>query len=158
MTEFEKQRNELHAFLQLVEIAHLDADVSSIRQLNPPNPDIICSVSGADRGFELTALTDPVIERKFGTGKFHYSNYRVDIADAVECITRKAHKSYSMPRVELIVHEGATPVDDLWSWDQSELDAAIQLATDNSSFSRVWLLDMSNKKTRAYVRAQAPSS
>jgi hypothetical protein len=157
MAEFAKQKNELYAFLQFVEIARLDADVSSIRQLSPPNPDIICGVSGADRGFELTAVTDPVIERKFGTGRFHYSNYRVDIADAVECITRKEHKRYSMPRVELIVHEGATPVDDLWIWDQSELNGAIQLATDKSSFSRVWLLDISNRKARAYVSGAVPA-
>src|SRR5690606_34588329 len=133
MGEFAKQRNELHAFLQLVEIAQLDADVSSIRQLSPPNPDIICQVSGVDRGFELTAVTDSIIERIFGTGQFHPSNYRVDIADAVECITRKEHKRYSMQRVELVVHEAATPIDDLWMWDQSELNRAIQLATDKSS-------------------------
>lgn len=157
MSEFAKQKNELHAFLQLVEIARLDADVSSIRQLGPPNPDIICWVSGADRGFELTAVTDPVIERKFGTGQFHPSSYRIDIADAVECITRKERKRYSIQKVELIVHEGATPIDDLWIWGQSELDRAIQLATDTSSFSRVWLLDISNRKARAYVPGAVPA-
>lgn len=157
MTESAKQKNELYAFLRFVEISRIDADVSSIRQLSPPSPDIICLVSGADCGFELTAVTDSAIERKFGTGKFHYSTYRVDIADAVECITRKAYKRYSMPRVELIVHEGATPVEDLWMWDQSELDTAIQLATDRSSFSRVWLLDISNKKARAYISGAVPA-
>lgn len=151
MTESEKQKNELHAFLKLVEIAQLDADVASIRQLNPPNPDIICNVEGGDIGFELTAVTDQVIERKFGSGRLHYSNFRIDIADAVSCITRKQHKKYSMQRVELLVHEGATPIDGLWIWDQSELNAAIQLATDKSPFSRVWILDITNRKARAYV-------
>jgi hypothetical protein len=149
LTKITKQKNELNTFLQLVEIAPLDADISSIRQLNPPNPDIICRVSGADHGFELTALTDQVIEKKFGSGIFHYSNYRIDIRDVIECITRKQGKKYSMPRVELVIHEGATPVDRLW--DLSELNAAIQIATDNSSFSRIWLLDISNRKVRAYV-------
>ena len=151
MTELTKQNNELYAFLQFVEITQVNVDISSIRQLSPPNPDIICRVSGTDLGFELTALTDPVIERKFGTGNFHFSWYRVGIADAVECIKRKERKRYSMPRVELIVHEGATPVDDLWVWDQSELNEAIQLATDKSPFSKIWLLDISNKKFRVYV-------
>ena len=81
----------------------------------------------------------------------------MDIADAVQCITRKLHKNYSMPRVELIVHEGATPIDDLWMWDQLELDAAIQLATDKSSFSRIWLLDISNRRARTYVSGAVPA-
>ncbi len=157
MGESAKQQYELYAFLQLIEIACIDADVLSIRQLNPPNPDIICKVSGTNCGFELTAVTDPIIERKFGLGKFHPSSYRVDIADAVQCITRKLHKNYSMPRVELIVHEGATPIDDLWMWDQLELDAAIQLATDKSSFSRIWLLDISNRRARTYVSGAVPA-
>ncbi|AGG88101.1 hypothetical protein R2APBS1_0940 [Rhodanobacter denitrificans] len=152
-----KRKKELSAFLQFVEIAQVDADTSSIRQLEPPNPDIICRVSGGDRGFELTALTDPVIERKFGTGKFHYSNYRIDINDAVECIARKKHKVYALPRVELIVHEGSTPIDDLWQWDQSQLDAAIQLATDKSNFSRVWLVDISSRRARAYTSSATPA-
>lgn len=151
MSELTKQKNELHAFLQFVEIAQVDADVSSIRQLGPPNPDIICRVSNADLGFELTALTDPIIERKYGTGKFHFSWFRVDIADVVDCITRKERKRYSMPRVELIVHEGSTPVDDLWACDQSDLNQAIQLATDKSPFSKIWILDISNRKYREYV-------
>ena len=151
MSDSTKQRNERHIFLRFVEIAGIDADASTIRQLYPPNPDIICSIAGSKCGFELTALTDQIIERKFGTGRFHYSNYRVDIADAVECITRKQHKRYSMTRVDLIVHEASTPIDDLWLWDQSELDVAMQQATDNTVFSKVWLVDISNKRARAYV-------
>jgi hypothetical protein len=151
MTELMKQKNELYTFHQFVEIAQVDADLSSIRQLSPPNPDIICRVSGTDLGFELTALTDSVIETKYGTGQFPTSYFRVKIADAVQCITRKKQKKYCIPRVELIVHEASTPVHDLWAWDQSELNAAVQLATDNSPFSRVWLLDISNRKARVYI-------
>ena len=151
MADSEKQRYELHVFHRFLEIVQIDAHASSIRQLAPPNPDIICMVSGAQCGFELTAITDPVIETKFGTGRFHYSNYRVEISDAVECIKRKEHKQYSIPQVELVVHEGATPIDDLWQWDQSQLDAAIQAAIDKSSFARVWLVDISNRKARAYI-------
>lgn len=156
MGEWAKQRNERHAFLWLVEIAGLDADLATIRQLGPPSPDVICRVSGADRGFELTALTDPIIERKFGSGKFHYSNYRIDIADAVSCISRKECKTYAMENVDLVIHEGATPVDDLWMWDQLQLDTAIQISADRSPFSRVWILDISNKKARMYVGGAAP--
>ena len=50
MGESAKQQYELYAFLQLIEIACIDADVLSIRQLNPPNPDIICKVSGTKEG------------------------------------------------------------------------------------------------------------
>jgi hypothetical protein len=157
MVESVKRKNELYTFLQFVEIARVDADTTSIRQLEPPNPDIICRVSGSDFGFELTALTDPVIERKFGTGKFHCSNYRIDINDAVECIARKEQKTYIMPRIELIVHEGSTPIDDLWRWDQSKLDAKMQLATDKSAFSRVWLVDISSRRVRGYTSSATPT-
>ena len=151
MTDSTKQRNERHVFLRFVEIARIEIDASTILQLDPPNPDIICRIAGSDSGFELTALTDQIIERKFGTGRSHYSNYRIDIADAVECIERKVHKRYSMPRVDLIVHEGATPIDRLWLWDQVELDAAMQLATDKTTFSKVWLVDIGSNLARAYV-------
>jgi hypothetical protein len=116
MADSTKRANELHAFLRFVEIALIRVEPSSIRQLDPPSPDIVCNVSGSDCGFELTAITDQIIERKFGTGRFHYSNYRIDIADAVSCVARKKDKRYSLPRVELIVHEASTPVDDLWLW------------------------------------------
>ncbi|MBL8263415.1 MAG: hypothetical protein JNM58_13405 [Xanthomonadaceae bacterium] len=155
MTEVAKQKYEFDAFLRFVEISRIDADTSSIRQLSPPSPDIICKVSGSDVGFELTALTDPVIERKFGAREFHPSWYRIKIADAVECISRKESKRYSMPNVELIVHEGSTPIDDLWACDESELKAAIQSATDKSPFSKVWLLDISNRMCREYVSGVA---
>jgi hypothetical protein len=151
MTESTKRTNERRAFLRFVEITGIEADTSTILQLDPPNPDIICRVEGSHCGFELTALTDQIIERKFGTGRFHYSNYRIDIADAVECVTRKQHKKYSMPRVDLIVHEGSTPIDDLWLWDQSELDAAMQQVTDKTIFAKVWLVDISSNLARVYV-------
>jgi hypothetical protein len=151
MADSEKRRNELADFLRFVDIAGICADVSSIRQLEPPNPDIVCCISGSDRGFELTALTDEIIERKFGTGRFHYSNYRIDIADAVACVARKESKRYCLPRVELVIHESTTPIDGLWLRDQVELDAAMQQATDKTAFSRVWLVEFSSRKTRSYI-------
>ena len=148
-----KEKNELNTFHQFVKITGIPADLSSTRQLPPPSPDIICSVSGSDSFFELMAITDQTIEKKFGSKEFRYSNYKIEIKDVVKCITRKNAKSYSVSAVELILHEGSTPLDDLWLIDQFELNAAIQAAANNSSFSRIWLLDISNEKARAYVSA-----
>lgn len=49
-----KRENELSDFLRFISIADVDVDVSSILQLDPPNPDIVCRESGTECGFELT--------------------------------------------------------------------------------------------------------
>ena len=135
------QQHELDVFRRFVEIARIEVDLSSVIQPSPPAPDIVCKISGNDYGFELTTLTDEIIERKVGTRKSGYSNFRIDISDAVERITTKGAKRYSISRVDLVLHEGATPIDDLWICNKTELDSALQAATNDADFLRVWVVN-----------------
>ncbi|WP_145985448.1 hypothetical protein [Marilutibacter maris] len=149
MNNHANKKNEEHVFCKFMEITGVPA--SSIAQEEPPKPDITCKISGLEVGFELMALTDRTIERKFGSGESHGSNFKIEISDVIACINRKSGKNYSMEDIELLIHEGSTPLDDLWRYNQSDLNAQIQQATNKSPFSRVWILDISNSIARSFV-------
>lgn len=155
MSAATKQKRELSDFLRFAQLAGLSIADRSIRQLDPPSPDILCNVGETLRAFELTALTDPAIEKQFGTGNFQYTNYRIDPSDVVRCIEIKARKTYSTANVELVVHEGFTPVEDLWLCNQSELNDRIAAALGSSPFIRLWLVDYQGGICRSYDRVAA---
>lgn len=71
--------------------------------------------------------------------------------DTVECVLRKRDKRYSISPVGLIVHEAFTPLDDVWAWDESVLDTAMQEAAGKTMFSMIWLVDFTNRRYRTYV-------
>jgi len=110
-------------------------------------------IIGVDYGFELTALTEKHMEYMFSTRKLGYTNYRINTLDAVKRIESKGTKKYSVNNVDLVLHEGFTPIEDLWNCNQADLNYALQSATDKTNFIRVWVVDFSNKIYRCYSRA-----
>jgi hypothetical protein len=149
----DKQRFELDVFNDFVRIADLDVQANSIRQLDPPYPDISCIIRGELRSFELTLVTDRTIETKVRRGRSGYSNFSIGIEDVVKLIRKKSAKKYLSESTELLIHEGATPIDGLWLHDQSELCRLVQAETDVSQFAKVWLLDISNNLVRGFLKA-----
>ena len=136
-----------------VQAAGLKVESDSIRQLDPPNPDLTCIIEDNERGFELTLLTDETIERKVRLGRSGYSNFRIDVEDVVNAIRGKNAKNYLGGCIDLVIHEGATPIDGLWGGAQSEAFRLIQAETDSSKFARVWLLDMTNMRVLTFLKA-----
>jgi hypothetical protein len=131
----------------------LQVDVASIRQLDPPQPDFCCSIDEVERRFELVSITDPVIEKKFSTGKFHYSNFKIEIKDLIACIAKKSNKTYSAgPKVELVVHEAMTPIDALWLYNKSDLDRSVRSELMQSQFDQIWVVDFSWSRYKKYSR------
>ncbi|MGH8157087.1 MAG: hypothetical protein ACREPQ_03130 [Rhodanobacter sp.] len=153
MSASDKQRFELDVFNEFVRIAGLDVEPHSVRQLDPPNPDISCIIAGEIRIFELTLVTDETIETKVRLGRSGYSNFKIEIEDVVSLIRKKSTKKYLGEPIDLVIHEGATPIDRLWLYDQSELNRLVQAETDVSQFVRVWLLDVSNNLVRTFRKA-----
>jgi hypothetical protein len=158
MKKFDKAAFELTVFQEFSKLVGLNVDEGAIWQLPPPNPDICCSVDGVERRFELTLITDPTIERKVRTSTSFYSNFKIEIHDLVERIRSKADKAYQFGSViELVLHEGATPIDDLWLYDQHALNESMEMATRESQFGRIWLVDFSNEKYRVYPSSYSTS-
>ena len=58
-----KRAHELAAFLQLVELAQLPIEVTSIEIRDPPEPDVYCVASTGPVYFELGRLLDPWIPK-----------------------------------------------------------------------------------------------
>ena len=44
-------------------------DLDSVRQLDPPYPDIVCEVDGVSRGFELTSATNESVQQDVAHGE-----------------------------------------------------------------------------------------
>jgi hypothetical protein len=153
MSSPDKQRFELDVFNEFVRIAGLDVEPHSIRQLDPPNPDVSCIVKGEVRSFELTLVTDEAIETKVRRGRSGYSNFKIKIEDIVNAIRKKSAKKYLGESIDLIIHEGATPIDDLWLYDRNDLNQVVQDETDISPFARIWLLDITNNLVRTFLKA-----
>ena len=147
-----KQQHELNVFELFVKATGLNIDSAHITQNPPPAPDIICKISENDYGFELTAITDKIIESKIGANRSGYSNFRIDVSDVVARIEKKSKNSYSISRVDLLLHEAGAPIDDLWAIDSQYFDSVIQNATDKSHFLRVWIVDFNNQIFRCYYR------
>jgi hypothetical protein len=154
MTDSSKQEAELRYFTRFAQIVRLAVEHGSVSQRPPPEPDITCIVDGIERSFELTVLADEGIERQFGSGNLKYTNFKMEIADVVACVTKKSTKMYSRPLVELVIHDGIAPIDDLWLCDEIARDALLQKAANESPFVKIWLVNLSSSEFFVYVKAR----
>lgn len=154
MTQSRKIADELYYFSRFCEIAGLKVGIGTIRQLQPPQPDICCSIGGVERRFELTSVTDPVIEAQFGTGRLEPMGFKIEIRDVIDRISKKSKKLYvAGPSVELVLHEGMAPIDDLWLYDQQVLNESMMNALKKSPFGNIWLVDFARSICKSYSRA-----
>ena len=146
--KYDKLLYERDAFEEFVRTVGLRADTASIKQNKPPLPDIACNVDGELRYFELTRLTDEKIERKVIKGLAGYTNFRIGLEEIANAIRIKCAKTYlTDAQVDLVVHEGATPVDGFWArGDETRLTSLLQAAVENSQFERIWFVDFFSKK------------
>ncbi len=112
---------ELDTFHEFARTAELGVDEGSIKQDIPPMPDISCALGGIRRHFEMTRLTDEQIETKVINGRSGYSNFRIEIEDVLCSIRGKLKKRYVADgSVDLVVHEGAAPIDGFWARGQTD--------------------------------------
>lgn len=151
--KFDKSDFELEVFREFCRVARLRVDAGTIQQLQPPQPDVVCAIDGVFRRFELTLITDSAIEKKVRKGLTGGTSFKIEVQDVLDRIRSKSQKSYvDGPSIELVLHEGATPIDDLCMYDQTELDARILDEVEASPFLRVWLIDFSNEVCRCYTK------
>jgi hypothetical protein len=146
--KYDKVRYERDVFEEFARTVGLQADAASIKQNEPPLPDIACAIDGEHRYFELTRLTDDQIERKVIKGLSGYTNFRIGLEEIANAIRIKCAKTYlKNAQIDLVVHEGATPVDGLWArGDETRLRSLLQAAVEDSQFERIWFVDFSSKK------------
>ncbi|MDR3386692.1 MAG: hypothetical protein P4L92_06520 [Rudaea sp.] len=112
---------ELDTFHNFVSVVGLEIDEGSIKQDVPPKPDISSTIVGIKWYFEMTRLTDEQIETKVVNGRSGYSNFRIETEDVLCAIRGKHEKRYAADAsVDLVVHEGATPIDGFWARGQTD--------------------------------------
>ena len=110
--ETEKRENELKSFLKFADRIALQAgrfalqiDRGSVRSGNAllNQPDILCTESGGSPvGFELSRLTDPLLARM--VNRPVDGEYARLGGHSITSLREKLGKSYSVPRVELLLY------------------------------------------------------
>ncbi|WP_460875472.1 hypothetical protein [Rhodanobacter koreensis] len=130
---------ERDVFDEFIRIAGLSVLPASIEQLEPPFPDVVCNVSGIRKGFELSLITDPVIEEKVRRGRSGFTHFKLD---PVTALRKKLSKTYAQGlRIDLVLHEGAAPISSLpWGWRQEF--RVILNNCDQAVFQRVWVIGL----------------
>jgi hypothetical protein len=149
--KYSKSEYEFAAFAQFHRLVGLRVDEHSIVQNQPPYPDITCRVDGQVCNFELTRLTDRFIEEKVlsrrkALAENTYSNFRIDVSTVHDVLIHKTSRRYCYEgSLDLIIHEGAAPLDRLWD-NEDALLGQLKSDSDGSCFSSIWLIDFSEQK------------
>jgi hypothetical protein len=138
-----KRMVELRAFLGFAKVARLPIDLSTVVCLDPPFPDIGCSLNSAPYFFELGEVTDQGLARRYSeslrTGAITGGAFSQDIP------LRRIFISKAQRRYET----GGAPVDLLlYYWRQTPYDPVVQQAfserrtvLSSGPFSRIWLYE-----------------
>lgn len=80
--------------------------------------------------------------------------FKIEIRDVIDRISKKSKKLYvAGPSVELVLHEGMAPIDDLWLYDQQVLNESMMNALKKSPFGNIWLVDFARSICKSYSRA-----
>lgn len=138
-----KRMGELRAFLGFAKAASLPIALSTVACLDPPYPDIGCSLDSAPYFFELGEVTDQGLARGYSeslrTGVITGGAFSQDVP-LKRIFTSKAQKRYET---------GGAPVDLLlYYWKQTPYDPVVQqvfpelrAVLSSGPFSRIWLYE-----------------
>ena len=146
--EAQKQQHEQETFLAFSDRAGLEIDRGSIRSGNArlKQPDILCTDKiGLHIGFELHRLTDPTIARM--VNRPIDNEYARVGGHSRDSLIRKLRKSYSLPRVELLLYREniATP-------DSTLIPQVKVQCLQRNSYARIWFM---SKKTLKVLRERS---
>jgi len=138
-----KRMGELRAFLGFAKVARLPIALSTVVCLDPPLPDISCTLDSAPYFFELGEVTDQGLARSYSeslrTGAITGGAFSQDVP------LRRIFASKAQKRYET----GGAPVDLLlYYWKQTPYDPVAQQAfselralLSSGPFSRIWLYE-----------------
>ena len=138
-----KRMGELRAFLGFVKVSRLPIDPATVACLDPPFPDIGCSLGPSPYFFELGEVTDQGLARRYSeslkTGRITGGAFSQEVP-LRRILTSKARKRYET---------GGAPVDLLlYYWKQGPYVPVVQqvisepgAALSSGPFSRIWLYE-----------------
>lgn len=153
-----KRMLELRAFLGFVEASGLNIDRATAVCLDPPSPDIRCSLGSSRYFFELGEVTDEGLARRYSdslkTGRITGGWFSQD-EPLTSMITSKGQKAYQT--------DGA-PIDlVLYYWKQapfvpevqktlSALKPVVDQILSSGPFSRIWIYEHPSRVLREFQR------
>jgi hypothetical protein len=145
-----KEHREFVMFTRFAPAANLNVDPRTIENRKPPEPDILCEVSGTKRYYELGELTDETIPKNEAkarrAGQDIHGGYISQDDPLEKMILQKCGKTFSTNGLELdlllyfavghqVPHEGLVK-----SWienNRTRIDAALKA----SPFLTIWFYD-----------------
>jgi hypothetical protein len=136
----QKAKFERDVFEEFVRASGLLVDPKTIRQLDPPAPDIQCEIAGCKAWFELTMLSDSELEHQVGKGSFKYTNFHVGFKGLLKAINEKSGKNYASTSLDLVIHSGQV-VDFHRLWEMDSLGPFMAEGIGRTKFDRIWLFD-----------------
>ncbi len=145
--EAQKREHELKTFLEFADRAGLDIDRNLVRGgdalLNQPD---ILYLHGRNEtaGFELSRLTDPSLARMLNKRPPIDGQYARLGGHSTESLIQKLRKSYSLPRVELLLYR-----ENIGTPDSTLIPKVKVECLRRNSYTRIWFM---SKKTLKVLR------
>ena len=129
-------RDEEAVFLKFVEKCPYPIQRNTIRNGQPPEPDILCELmDGTPVNFELVECVDNSVAKSIYGGSFKGGFFTDDFC--LERIENKFRKSYSKA-CELLVYFDAQPIIAKKSW-LPQIQSFIEENINCSPFKKVWV-------------------
>jgi hypothetical protein len=138
-----KRMGELRAFLGFAKAARLPIALSTVVCLDPPYPDIRCSLDSTPYFFELGEVTDQGLAQRYGeslrTGAITggWFSQEVPLKRIFTSKTQKRYETGGAPVDLLLYYWKQTPYDPVVQQVFSELGAVFL----SGPFSRIWLYE-----------------
>jgi hypothetical protein len=134
--ETSKKEDEFETFLNFARRISLEIDCSSVRNgdalLN--EPDILCSEpNGTPVGFELSRLTDPQFARM--VNRPDDGEYARLGGHSLKSLREKLAKTYSVPRVELLLYR-----ENIGTPDGVLIPQIKPFCRQRSNYTRIWFM------------------
>lgn len=152
----DKEAHQLAIFKLFVESIPLSVDPNSIQSLQPPMPDISCSINGQKHFFELTRGADQGIADDIGklasstnttdVGEFRCFNDEHILVEAVEKKASKQYETNGCP-VDLLVY-----FDGLFHYPGYMATSELQPTLDSlqerfkNKWRHIWFYDYANNE------------